>query len=113
MTDIKDYAAATSDTAAEALRRSTQNAEAANQAGAALSKGFQEVSREWMNWATAAVDKNREALLDMAQCRSPQQLVQLQARLLREYGELYIVSARRITEVASVGLSNAGQNFSY
>ena len=102
----------------EIARRSSQNIEAVSQAGTILTKGGQEISRQWFAAIQDRLLKNVDAMNKLAGCRSLQDLVTVQTEIARDrFGEA-VESGRRIAEIsvrvtdeaARVIQSQAGRN---
>jgi phasin family protein len=72
--------------------------QAITEAGSVLVRGFQEISREWMELAQQRLLKNTEALSKLAQCRNVQDLAAVQTELVRENLHSVIDNTRRIAE---------------
>jgi hypothetical protein len=51
-------------------RRAAQNLEAVTETGSVLLRGFQDLSREWVELAQHRLQKNTEGLARLAQCRN-------------------------------------------
>jgi phasin family protein len=86
--------------AEELARKSSQNIEAVSQASTVLTKGAQEISREWFDAMRERVAKNLEPMNRLAGCRSVQDLLSVQSEILREGLGDSVKSSRRIAEVS-------------
>jgi phasin family protein len=82
----------------EVTRRATQNLEAVTETGSVLLRGFQDLSREWVELAQHRLQKNTEGLARLAQCRNLQDLAAVQTELVRENLREMIDNTRRISE---------------
>jgi phasin family protein len=82
-------------------RRSAQSIEAVTQASTAMTRGFQDLSRELMQVAQERIRRNVDALGAMSRCRSLQELVTLQSELLRDNLQHALESTRRVAEVST------------
>ena len=67
----------------ELTRRSAQGMEALTQVSTALTRGFQEFSREWLTLAQARLQRNIDAMNAIAGCRSLPELFKVQSELVR------------------------------
>jgi phasin family protein len=86
--------------AEEFARRTSQNIEAVSQASRVLSKGAQELSREWLDVMRERLAKNVEAMNRLAGCRSVQDLVTVQSELVRDGLGEAVNGSRRIAEAS-------------
>jgi phasin family protein len=84
----------------EMARRSAQNLEAVSQASAVLSKGAQEISREWFDVMQDRLAKNIDAMNRLAGCRSLQDFLTVQSEITRDRLGDAVNSGRRIAEVS-------------
>jgi phasin family protein len=82
----------------EVTRRATQNLEAVTETGSVLLRGFQDLSREWVELAQQRLQRNAEGLARLAQCRNLQDLAAVQTELVRENLREMINNTRRISE---------------
>ncbi len=86
--------------AEELTRRSSQNLQAVSQASSVLARGFQEVSREWVNLAQDRLQKNMDGVNRLAGCRSVQDFVATQSDLVRDGLQQVIDTNKRIAEMS-------------
>ena len=84
----------------ELARRSAQNIEAVSQASTVLTKGAQEISREWFDVMQDRLAKNIDAMNRLASCRSLQHFLAVQSEITRERLGDAVNSGRRIAEVS-------------
>jgi phasin family protein len=104
--------------AGEMVRRSSENIEAVSQATTILTKGGQEVSRQWFELIQARLVKNIEAMNKLAGVRSFQDFVTVQTEIGRDRFGQAVEGSRRIGEIsvrvsaeaARVIQSQAGRN---
>jgi phasin family protein len=82
----------------EIARQATRNLEAITETGSILMRGFQDVSREWLELAQRRVQSNAEALGRLAQCRTLPDLAAVQSEIVRENMRQMIDNTRRIAE---------------
>jgi phasin family protein len=87
--------------AEELARRSSQNVEAVSQASTVIAHGFQEASREWFGLAQNQIAKNMDAFNRLAGCRTVQDMVAVQAELIRDNLQQTINTSRRLTELSA------------
>lgn len=86
--------------AEELARRSSQNIEAVSQASTVLTKGAQEISREWMGLIQDRLAKNLDAMNRLASCRSLQDLVVVQSDIVRDRLGHTVEGSRRLAETS-------------
>jgi phasin family protein len=79
------------------------------QCGAVLTRGAQDVSREWVKLAGERLQRNLEGLKELAQCRTLPDLIAVQNRLTRENMEHMLNNSRRIAEMSLQVASEASQ----
>jgi phasin family protein len=84
----------------EMARRSAQNLEAVSQASTVLTRGAQELSREWFDVMQDRLAKNIDAMNRLAGCRSLQDLLTIQSEITRDRLGDALNSGRRIAEVS-------------
>ena len=89
----------------ELARLATQNVQAVTETGSVLMRGFQDISREWVELALQRFQKNTQGLTKLAQCRNLQDLAAVQSELVRENLQDVIENTRRIAE-RSMQLAN-------
>jgi hypothetical protein len=65
-----------------------------------LTKGFQDVSREWFELTQKRLQTNLDGLNALARCRSMNDFVTIQGSLIRDNLEQTIDNSRRMTELA-------------
>src|SRR3954464_7892455 len=95
--------------AEELARKSSQNIEAVSQASSVLTKGAQEISREWFDAMRERVATNLEAMNRLAGCRSVQDLVTVQSEIVRDGLGQTVNSSRRVAEGALRGGDQAAR----
>src|SRR5215212_365172 len=79
-------------------RQATQNLEAITETGSVLMRGFQDVSREWLDVMQERLRKNAEGMTKLAQCRTLPDLAAVQSDLARDNLNQIIDLTRRIAE---------------
>jgi phasin family protein len=85
----------------ELARRSAQSIEAVTQASTAVTRGFQDLSRELVSLTQDQIRRNVEALGSLTRCRSLQEFIALQSELMRDNLQHTLESTRRMAEVSS------------
>ena len=80
----------------EMARKSAQNLEAVSQASTVLTKGAQEISRQWFDVMQDRLAKNIHAMNRLAACRSLQDFLTVQSEITRDRLGDAVNSGRRI-----------------
>jgi len=80
-------------------QQSRRNVEAITECSAILVRGFQEISREWLNLTQHRVQKNLEGVKALASCRSMQEVV-AQTNLVRDNIQEMVEGGRQIAETS-------------
>lgn len=93
----------------ELTRRSSQNLEAITQASSAVARGFQDLSREWFSLVQETTQKNIEGFAALARCRTMPELLTAQADLVRNSMQQTVDGTRRMAEVSSRVMTEAGE----
>ncbi|MDP8916162.1 MAG: phasin family protein, partial [Pseudomonadota bacterium] len=88
----------------------TRSFAAVAQSGAMLTEAARGASREWMNWARTRTGNQVAGLAALMQCRTPQEAIGLQARLLREDVELLLDTGARISGIAASTAQDAARS---
>jgi phasin family protein len=84
----------------EMARRSAQNLEAVSQASTVLTRGAQELSREWFDVMQDRLAKNMDAMNRLAGCRTLQDFLTVQSEITRDQLGEAVNTGRRIAEVS-------------
>ena len=79
-------------------RQATQNLGAITETGSVLMRGFQDVSKEWLELMQERLRKNAEGMTKLAQCRTLPDFAAVQSDLARENLNQIIDLTRRIAE---------------
>ena len=93
----------------ELTQQVSQNLEAISEAGALLTRGFQDVSRTWVDLMQESLQKNLDGFNALARCRSVPDFMAVQSDLIRKNLEQTIQSTRRIAEVSTRMADEADQ----
>ena len=89
------------DTARETMRQSAGNVQALLESSTFVVDGLQNVSGEWMRFVQNRIEENLEHFEEFLACRTPQECLALQTRVLRDNMEALLHSARRSAEVST------------
>jgi len=84
----------------EMTRRSAQNIQAVSHASTMLTKGAQEISREWFDVMQDRLAKNMDAMNRLAGCRTLQDFLTVQSEITRDQLGEAVNTGRRIAEVS-------------
>ncbi len=84
----------------EVSRRSTQNLQAVTQASTVMSRGFQDISREWTSLVQGQLQRNLDAVSRIASARSVQDVIAVQSELVRDNLQQAIDTNRRVAELS-------------
>jgi hypothetical protein len=84
-----------------------QNVRAVSQASSVLAKGAQDASRAWFELTQKAVRTNLEAISQVANCRSVQEVVTVQSSLLRNNLQQAMESGETIARASSDAIREA------
>src|SRR3954454_20176675 len=82
----------------ELTRQATENLAAITETGSVLMRGFQDVSREWLELTRERLRKNAEGMTKLTQCRTLPDLAAVQSDLARDNLNQIIDLTRRIAE---------------
>ena len=93
----------------ELTRQGAQSLEMMTQAGTMLTRGVQDLSREWFSLTQERLQKNVEDFGVLARCQSIPDFMMAQGNIMRHNLEQSIKGTRRIAEVATRVASEAGQ----
>jgi phasin family protein len=94
----------------ELTRRSAHGLEVLTQTSTALTRGFQDLSREWLTLAQARLQRNVDAMSAMASCRSLPELFTIQTELVRDNHQHTLEATQRMVELSRRIASEAGQS---
>ncbi len=103
------------DQSAEIIRNTgetTRSFAAVAQSGAMLAQVVQNTSLEWMNWAQTRAENRVAGLTALMHCRTPQDAIGLQGRLMREDAELLLDTRARISGFAASTAQDAARSLS-
>jgi len=89
--------------------QSAQNVQAVSQASTALAKGAQDASRAWFELTQKSVRTNLEAISQLAGCRSVQEVMALQSRLVRDNLGQAIESGEAIAQASTEAIREASR----
>ena len=93
----------------ELTRQGAQSLEMMTQASTMLTRGVQDLSREWFSLTQERLQKNLDDFGVLARCRSLPDFMATQSNIMRHNLEQTIEGTRRIAEVATRVANEAGQ----
>ena len=93
----------------ELARQGAQGLEMLTQASTLLTRGVQDLSREWISLSQERLQKNFDDFGALARCRSLPDFMAAQGQLMRDNLEHSFESTRRIAEVATRVVNEASQ----
>ena len=102
----------TGDEAQQAAERSVRNTQTVMDSAAAVSKGMNEISREYFQFARRQMEKNMERLNELWRCRTPHELAAVQSDLIRETMTGALESSRRVADMSLKVADDAGKRIS-
>lgn len=85
----------------EAARQASRNVQGLTQTGSVLARGFQDLSREWINFTQNQWRTNWNGLTGLARCRTPRDVLELQSTVVRENVQGVLDSARRVSQIST------------
>ncbi|WP_046867400.1 phasin family protein [Microvirga massiliensis] len=89
----------------EAVHQASENLGALAETSTVLTRGIQDVSREWLRLSQHGLQKNIEGLTQLARCRSIPDLVAVQSDLLRNNWH-YMIDVSRWAAQCSIEIMN-------
>lgn len=93
----------------ELAERSAQNVRAISQASTALAKGAQEASRVWFELVQQGLRTNLEALSELAQCRTMQDVITVQSQVMRRGLERAVDGGQTIARSSAQAIEEANR----
>jgi hypothetical protein len=102
----------TGDETQQAAERSVRNTQTVMDSAAAVSKGLNEISREYFQFARRQLESNMERLNELWRCRTPHELAAVQSDLIRETMTGALESSRRVADMSMKVADDAGKRIS-
>jgi hypothetical protein len=93
----------------ELTRRSSESIAAFTQAGTALTRSVQALSGEWLNLMQERLQRNVDGLVALSHCRSVPELMSVQTEFLRDGVQQTLEGTRRMVELSSRLIGEAGR----
>ncbi len=91
----------TGDTARDTMQQSAGNVQALLESSTFVVDGLQNASGEWMRFVQNRIEENLEHFEEFLGCRTPQECLALQTRVVRDNIEALLHSARRAAETST------------
>ncbi len=85
----------------QTMQQSATGVQALIDSSTVLAAGLQTFSEEWMRFVQDRVQENLECFEELLACRTPQDCMTLQARIVRDNVEALLQSARRMSELST------------
>jgi phasin family protein len=97
------------DEAQKATERSVRNTQTVLSSATAVSKGMNDVSREYFTWVRAQIETNMDRMNDLWRCRTPHDFVALQSDLVKETLTRTLETSRRLADKSLKVAEDAGR----
>lgn len=97
------------DEAQQAAERSVRNTHTVMDSAAAVSRGMNEISREYLQFARRQIENNMERMNELWRCRTPHELAAVQSDLIRETMTGALESSRRMADMSLKVADDAGK----
>jgi phasin family protein len=91
----------TGDSARETMQQSAGNVQALIESSTFVVDGLQNLSGEWMRFVQHRLEENLEHFEEFLSCRTPQECLALQTRVVRDNIEALLHTARRAAETST------------
>jgi hypothetical protein len=99
----------TGDEAQQATERSVRNAQSVLESASAISKGANEISREYFQFARRQIERNIERMNELWRCRTPHEFAAVQSDLIRDTMTGVLESGRRVADMSLKVADDAGK----
>lgn len=99
----------TGDEAQQATERSVRNTQSVMESATAVSKGLNEISREYFQFARRQLEKNLDHMNELWRCRTPHEFAAVQSELIRDTMTGAIESGRRVADMSLKVADDAGR----
>ena len=81
--------------------RATANSKATTDAGAAVAQGLQDVAQAWVDYARQVMDRTTEATESLLKCRSFNDMLGVQAELMRGHLQAFLDQSTKLAEITN------------
>jgi len=99
----------TGDEAQQATERSVRNTQTVMDSATAVSRGVNEISREYFQFARRQMEKNMDRMNELWRCRSPHEFAAVQSDLVRDTMTGVFESGRRVADMSLKVADDAGK----
>jgi uncharacterized protein YllA (UPF0747 family) len=99
----------TGDEAQQATERSVRNTQSVMESATAVSKGLNEISREYFQFARRQMEKNMDRMNELWRCRTPHEFAAVQSDLIRDTMTSVLESGRRVADLSLKVADDAGK----
>jgi len=99
----------TGDEAQQATERSVRNTQSVMDSATAVSKGLNEISREYFQFARRQMEKNMDRMNELWRCRTPHEFAAVQSDLIRDTMTGVLESGRRVADMSLKVADDAGK----
>jgi len=97
------------DEAQRATERSVRNTQTVMESATAVSKGANDISREYFQFTRLQMEKNMDRLIELWRCRTPHELAAVQSDLIRDTMTEVLESGRRMADMSLKVADEAGK----
>jgi hypothetical protein len=87
--------------ARKAAEQSSRNVDAIVDSSSVLAKGYEDIAREWFNFARGRVEHNLAHFGDLTRCRSPHELAATQSDMMRDNLEVLFKTSRKMADISA------------
>ena len=99
----------TGDEAQQATERSVRNTQSVMESATAVSKGLNDISREYLQFARRQMEKNMDRMNELWRCRTPHEFAAVQSELIRDTMSGVLESGRRVADMSLKVADEAGK----
>ena len=99
----------TGDEAQQATERSVRNTQSVMESATAVSKGLNDISREYLQFARRQMEKNMDRMNELWRCRTPHEFAAVQSDLIRDTMSGVLESSRRVADMSLKVADEAGK----
>ena len=99
----------TGDDAQQATERSVRNAQSMMESATAVSKGLNDISREYFQFARRQMEQNMDRMSELWRCRTPHEFAAVQSDLIRDTMTGVLENGRRVADMSLKVADDAGK----